>query len=170
MLPRVVLVRTDVSEERSASFIRVTRIGEPRTTLAVISYRRTLWQLNHVTILYTGSGRRMLRDIIVDPLKSGRAVSHALRCALCLGFSFVLVIAPDHVDFSLSLCCYVKISSSVHAVGYRLISSTEGLSPCANCLACFLSRTVTPSSITGDQCWNLVAQRELGRHFKEKHN
>jgi hypothetical protein len=29
MLRRVALVRTDVSEERSASIIRVTRIGEP---------------------------------------------------------------------------------------------------------------------------------------------
>jgi hypothetical protein len=37
MLYRVALVRTDVSEELSASFIRVTRIGELRTTLAVTS-------------------------------------------------------------------------------------------------------------------------------------
>jgi hypothetical protein len=36
------LVRTDVSEELSASFIRVTRIGELGTTLAVTSNRRTL--------------------------------------------------------------------------------------------------------------------------------
>jgi hypothetical protein len=42
MLRRVVLVRTDVSEERNASFIRVTRIGELGTTLAVTSNRRTL--------------------------------------------------------------------------------------------------------------------------------
>jgi hypothetical protein len=35
MLRRVVLVRTDVSEELSASFIRVIRIGELGTTLAV---------------------------------------------------------------------------------------------------------------------------------------
>jgi hypothetical protein len=35
MLRRVALVRTDVSEELSASFIRVTRIGERGTTLAV---------------------------------------------------------------------------------------------------------------------------------------
>jgi hypothetical protein len=35
MLRRVALVRTDVSEERSASFIRVTRIGELEATLAV---------------------------------------------------------------------------------------------------------------------------------------
>jgi hypothetical protein len=42
MLRRVALVRTDVSEELSASFIRVTRIGEVGTTLAVTSKRRTL--------------------------------------------------------------------------------------------------------------------------------
>jgi hypothetical protein len=42
MLCRVALVRTDVSEELSASFITVTRIGELGTTLAVTSNRRTL--------------------------------------------------------------------------------------------------------------------------------
>jgi hypothetical protein len=41
MLRRVVFVRTDVSEELSAPLIRVTRIGELGTTLAVISNRRT---------------------------------------------------------------------------------------------------------------------------------
>jgi hypothetical protein len=41
MLRRVALVRTDVSEELSAS-IRVTRIGELGTTLAVTSNRCTL--------------------------------------------------------------------------------------------------------------------------------
>jgi hypothetical protein len=42
MLRRVAVVRTDVSEKLSASFIRVTRIGELGTTLAVTSNRRTL--------------------------------------------------------------------------------------------------------------------------------
>jgi hypothetical protein len=42
MLRHVALVRTDVSEELSASFIRVTRIGELGTTLAVTSNRRML--------------------------------------------------------------------------------------------------------------------------------
>jgi hypothetical protein len=42
MLRRVALVRTDVSEELGASFIRVTRIGELGKTLAVSSNRRTL--------------------------------------------------------------------------------------------------------------------------------
>jgi phospholipid N-methyltransferase len=37
MFRRVALVRTDVSEELSASIIRVTRIGELGTTLAVAS-------------------------------------------------------------------------------------------------------------------------------------
>jgi hypothetical protein len=37
MLRRVALVITDVSEEFSASIIRVTRIGELGTTLAVTS-------------------------------------------------------------------------------------------------------------------------------------
>jgi hypothetical protein len=39
MLHRVVLVRTDISEEISAFFIRVTRIGELGTTLAVYNLR-----------------------------------------------------------------------------------------------------------------------------------
>jgi hypothetical protein len=38
MLRSVALVRTDVSEELSASFIRVAGIGELGTTVAVASY------------------------------------------------------------------------------------------------------------------------------------
>jgi hypothetical protein len=47
MLRRVALVRTDISEELGASFIRVTRIGELGRTLAVTS--------NRCTLLVTGS-------------------------------------------------------------------------------------------------------------------
>jgi hypothetical protein len=42
MLHHVALLRTDVLEELSASFIRVTRIGELGTTLAVTSNQRML--------------------------------------------------------------------------------------------------------------------------------
>jgi hypothetical protein len=42
MLRHVALVRTDVSEELGTSFIKVTRIGELGTMLAVTSNRRTL--------------------------------------------------------------------------------------------------------------------------------
>jgi hypothetical protein len=41
MLRRMALVRTDVSEELSTSFIRETRIGELGTTLALTSNRHT---------------------------------------------------------------------------------------------------------------------------------
>jgi hypothetical protein len=56
MLRRVALVGTDVSEERRASFIRVTRIGELGTTLAVTSNRRMLVFLRSVRrLLVTAS-------------------------------------------------------------------------------------------------------------------
>jgi hypothetical protein len=42
MLHRVALVRTDVLEVPSASFINVTRIGEMGTTLAATNNRHTL--------------------------------------------------------------------------------------------------------------------------------
>jgi hypothetical protein len=42
MLRHVAFVRTDVLEERSASILRVRRIGELGTTLVVTSNRRTL--------------------------------------------------------------------------------------------------------------------------------
>jgi hypothetical protein len=42
MLWRATLVRTEVSEERSASFIRVTRIGELGITIDVTSNRSKL--------------------------------------------------------------------------------------------------------------------------------
>jgi hypothetical protein len=42
MLRRVALVRTDISEERFASIIKVARIGVLGTTLEVTSNRRTL--------------------------------------------------------------------------------------------------------------------------------
>jgi hypothetical protein len=42
LLRRVAIVRTDVSEEPDASFIRVTKIGELGTTQAATSNRRTL--------------------------------------------------------------------------------------------------------------------------------
>jgi hypothetical protein len=62
MLRRVALVRTDVSKERSASFIRMTRIGELGTTLAVTSNRRTLF-----LAILLHSGRRLLVTANVVP-------------------------------------------------------------------------------------------------------
>jgi hypothetical protein len=54
MLRRVTLVRTDVSEELSASFIRVTRIGELGTTIAVTSNDACCEEIprRHSSLLY----------------------------------------------------------------------------------------------------------------------
>jgi hypothetical protein len=62
MLHRVALVRTDVSEELSASFIRVTRIGELGKTLAVTSNRRTLRR----NILIVATRRNIPEDAILE--------------------------------------------------------------------------------------------------------
>jgi hypothetical protein len=55
MLRRVALVRTDVSEELNASFIRVTRISAPGTTLDVTSNRRMLRRLLVTASVVPGS-------------------------------------------------------------------------------------------------------------------
>jgi hypothetical protein len=68
MLRRVALARTDVSEELSASFIKVTRIGELGTTLAVTSNRR---MLRRNTKYRDEGGANFLRN--VDSYKSHTA-------------------------------------------------------------------------------------------------
>jgi hypothetical protein len=61
MLRRVALVRADVSEEPSASFIRVTRIGKLGTTLSVTSNPK------HAAKKYLRSVRRLLIRVSVVP-------------------------------------------------------------------------------------------------------
>jgi BRCT domain type II-containing protein len=51
MLRRVALIRTDFSEEISVYIIKVTRIGVLRTTLAVISNRRTVRRNTKIKML-----------------------------------------------------------------------------------------------------------------------
>jgi hypothetical protein len=63
MLRHVALVRTDVSEERIASNIRVTRIGE-LGTLAVTSNRRTL-RINALSLLLTLSISPSVHPLLV---------------------------------------------------------------------------------------------------------
>jgi hypothetical protein len=63
VLRRVALVRTDVSEEPGASFIRVTKIGELGTTQAATSNRRTLRR----NTVFLRSVRRLLVAACVVP-------------------------------------------------------------------------------------------------------
>jgi hypothetical protein len=65
LLRRVALVRTDVSEEPSASFIRVTRIGELGTTLAATSNRRTLRYVPPKRRFLTRATRRNIPEDII---------------------------------------------------------------------------------------------------------
>jgi hypothetical protein len=62
MLRRVALVRTDVSEAPSASFIRVIKIGELGTTLAVTGYLEPKKQLEgtskHRILIIIPEGKR----------------------------------------------------------------------------------------------------------------
>jgi hypothetical protein len=75
LLCRVALVRTDVSEEPGASFIRMTKICELRTTQAATSNRRTLRRdvffLVHRFCHPDEGGARFLRN--VDSYKSHTA-------------------------------------------------------------------------------------------------
>jgi hypothetical protein len=82
MLHRVDLVRTDGSEELSASFIRVTRIGELGTTLAVTSNRRTLEALSssETSFITRATRRNISEDTILhsrrrENLKSYKVVT-----------------------------------------------------------------------------------------------
>jgi hypothetical protein len=65
MLRRVALVRTDVSEELSAFFIRVTRIGELGKTLASTSNRRTLQRNTKLVLVFHLVLLRSVRGLVV---------------------------------------------------------------------------------------------------------
>jgi hypothetical protein len=75
MLLHVALVRTEVSEEYSASIIRVTRIGELGTTLAVTSNRRTLVLLHRVRRLLVTASVIPSSPILVTLMKEALSTS-----------------------------------------------------------------------------------------------
>jgi hypothetical protein len=75
MLRRVALVRTDVSKERSASFIRVTKIDELGTTIAVTSNRRTLVFLRSLRRLLVTASFVPSSSILVTLMKEALSFS-----------------------------------------------------------------------------------------------
>jgi hypothetical protein len=70
----VALVRTDVSEELSASFIMVTRIGELETTLVVSSNRRTQLYVASQGLILLAVNIISLLGCSASPTSGGRSV------------------------------------------------------------------------------------------------
>jgi hypothetical protein len=104
MLRHVALVRTDVSEELSTSFIRVTRLGELGTTLAVTrrntSVRRLLVTASVVpsspilvTLITSALTRVTRRNIPADGiLHSHRRGNLLHRCVCTEDSAFILLL------------------------------------------------------------------------------
>jgi hypothetical protein len=71
MLRRVVLVSTDVSEERSTSIIRLTRISELEITSAVISNQHTLQSMDWFLVTANVVSRSLiLVTLMMEELRS----------------------------------------------------------------------------------------------------
>jgi hypothetical protein len=75
MSRRVAVVRTGVSVDHSALFIRVTRIGALGTTLAVTSNRRTLVFLRRVRRLLVTASVVPISPILVTLMKEALSSS-----------------------------------------------------------------------------------------------
>jgi hypothetical protein len=101
-LHRVALVRTDVSEEHGASFIRVRKIGELGTTQAATSNRRKLRR----NILTKATWRKNPEDTILHSLMSG---------SVCLSRDTITICRALYEFIKLNICAH-SWHRSIHEI------------------------------------------------------
>jgi hypothetical protein len=99
MLRLVALVRTDVSEELSASFIRVTRIGELGTTLAVTSNRHMLVFLRSVRRLLVTASVVPSSQIPVTLMKEALRTSETSVTSQKMPFFIVTAVKTQNLTY-----------------------------------------------------------------------
>jgi hypothetical protein len=127
MLRHVALVRTDISEEVSPSFIRVTRIGELGTTLPVTSKQRMLLRL-----LVTASvvpSTLILVTLMNEALRSSKTsvLTRATRCnmseyAILLNqYLFVGVIGDETIYFCMATLCHDRMGFVINIIKIQFI-------------------------------------------------
>jgi hypothetical protein len=117
MLRRVALVRTNVSEELSVSFIRVTRIGELGTTLAVTSNRRTL-RSSETSVLTTRSN--VPEDAILNfhlfkfPYDPSSSLKFHIHCLSLLSYHEAQVITASYISLFWNRKAGLILVPSIH--------------------------------------------------------
>jgi hypothetical protein len=142
MLHRVALVRTDVSEDLSASFIRMTRISALRTTLAVSSNRRTL-RRNLLVIASVVTSSPILVTVMKEPLRSPETSvltePHGVTSQKTPFFNVYRCLQPGNAATFVASCVSIFLIRQFHCS----VNSLVRFNGCRPCTWRFLEHAVS---------------------------